>query len=93
MEIILSILIPGLLLAYYMKSAEERIKHNRGLGILLIGGTFMFYVGLVFRIIDPTVESLLKLGGACLFFTGVALLTIGQEHNSDRVPDQDEDKP
>lgn len=94
MEIILSILVPGLLLAYYLKTNRQILQHNRILAGTLIGGTILFYTGLAFRGTAPAVESLLKLGGACLFFTGVAFLTVRrpQENDPDRRRDHDEDK-
>lgn len=93
MEIILSVLIPILLLAYYLRSDWQIIKTNRILIGVLAGGTLLYYLGLAFSRINPNVESLLKLSGACLFFTGVAFHTIKhpKEKNPDQKLDQDED--
>ena len=93
MEMILSILIPALLLAYYLRSSSQNIKHSRILTGMLVGGTFIYYLGLAINGINPAEASVLKLGGACLFFTGVAVNTIKrpQENNPDQKLDQDED--
>jgi hypothetical protein len=95
MKIILSIIIAALLLAYYLRSDWENIKHNRILMGALVGGTLIFYLGLTFSSINPAYESLLKLTGACIFFTGVALHTVKrpQAKDPDQNLDQDEDNP
>jgi len=95
MNIILSVLIAALLLAYYLRSDWENIKNNRILMGALVGGTLIYYLGLAFSGINPVYESLLKLSGACLFFTGVAFNTVKrpQEKNPDHNLDQDEEIP
>jgi len=93
MEILLSILIPILLLAYYLRSDWPNMKNNPMLMGVLIGATLLYYLGLAFSAIDPVIESLLKLSGACLFFTGIAFHTVKRpkEKNPDQKIDQDED--
>lgn len=92
METALSILIPISLLTYYLWSDWQNMKTNRILMGVLIGGTLLYYLGLAFAAIDPVLESLLKLSGACLFFTGIALHTVRRSKvkNPDPKKDQDE---
>jgi len=52
-----------------------KAKDKRVLVGLLSGGTILFYAGLFFNKINPGLESILKLTGACLFFTTVAVNT------------------
>jgi|GEM_PF-2269404 len=85
MDIFLSVLIPALLLAYYLKIMWAYAKDKRVLVGLLAGGTLLFYVGLLFNKINPGLESILKLAGACLFFTTVAVNT---RRPKEQTPDQ-----
>lgn len=85
MDIFLSVLIPALLLAYYLRIMWADAKDKRVLVGLLAGGTILFYAGLFFNKINPGLESILKLTGACLFFTTVA---INSRRPKDETPDQ-----
>lgn len=63
---------PALLLAYYLKSSGPDLKHKKVLLGLLIGGTLMFYAGMLGAAINGSLSTL-KLLGTCLFFTAVAV--------------------
>lgn len=92
MEILLSVLIPILLLTYYLRTDWQNMKTNRILMGVLVGGTLLYYLGLALSEINPVYESLLKLSGACLFFSGIAFKTVKtKKNNPDQKIDQDED--
>jgi hypothetical protein len=73
MEILLSIIVPAMLLAYYLKTSWPDLKDKKILLGLLIGGTIVYYTGMLFSFINELLGSTLKLLGACLFFTAVAI--------------------
>ncbi|PKM76006.1 MAG: hypothetical protein CVU90_14735 [Firmicutes bacterium HGW-Firmicutes-15] len=93
MEKILSIIVPAMLLAYYLKTSWLDIKDKKILLVLMIGGTVLFYVGLLFRPINQLLGSTLQLVATCLFFTAVAINISNRP--KEKAPDpgfqQDED--
>ena len=74
MERIIWIVFPALLLAYYLRTIGPRAKNQPILAGLLIGGTGLYYLGMLFDN-NPGVASIIKLSGACLFFSVVAFST------------------
>jgi hypothetical protein len=92
-EVLVSVLLPILLLAFYLKSSWSTMKHKPVLVGLLVGGTFLYYVGILLTQINPYLESTLKLLGTCLFFTAVAIniSNLRQESRHDQNSSQDKD--
>lgn len=86
MGIALSVLIPALLLAYYLKKNWPDIKDKPILVSLLVGGILVYYAGILFTWTNPFLESTLKLLGTCLFFSGVAVNT--SKRPKEKTPDQ-----
>jgi hypothetical protein len=70
---ILSIIVPAMLLAYYLKSSWPAIKGKKVLLGLLLGGTLIYYIGMLGGQINLLLGSTLQLLGTCLFFTAVAV--------------------
>ena len=93
MEKILMIIVPAMLLAYYLKTSWPDIKDKKVLLGLMIGGTLLFYVGILFRPINLLLGSTLQLVATCLFFTAVAvnLSSRPKEKAPDQSFQQDED--
>ncbi|NMC27137.1 MAG: hypothetical protein GYA42_03215, partial [Syntrophomonadaceae bacterium] len=92
LETILMLLLPAALLAYFLKTIPPSVKDYRLIRILLLAGTASFYGGLLFMGSNPGVQSILKLAGACAFFTGVAFYNMrrpNQEANTG-APSSDE---
>jgi tryptophan-rich sensory protein len=85
MDIWIYIIVPALLLAYYLKTMLPDAKNKLVLVGMLGGGTFLFYSGIFFDAINPASASILKLTGACLFFTCVAIYT---KRSKEKTPDQ-----
>ena len=73
MEKTLLIIVPAMLLAYYLKTSWLDLKDKKVLLGLLIGGTLIYYVGMFFSPINVLLGSTLQLLGTCLFFTAVAV--------------------
>ena len=86
MEKILLIIVPAMLLAYYLKTSWPDLKDKKLLLGLLIGGTIIFYVGMLFSLINVLLGSTLQLLGTCLFFTAVAINI--SSHSKEKAPDQ-----
>lgn len=76
METILSLLVPALLLAYYWRIVRTSGQGRRLPFGLLVGGTCLYYIGMLLTLISSNSGTLLQLTGACMFFTGVALHTL-----------------
>jgi hypothetical protein len=76
MESILYVVLPALLLAYYLKTLATPLKDHPLLSAALVGGVCLYYAGLLFGLTEPVLKTLLQLSGACLFFTGVAVRTL-----------------
>lgn len=93
MERILSIIVPAMLLAYYLKSSWPAIKNKKVLLGLLLGGTLIYYIGMLLSQINLLLGSTLQLLGTCLFFTAVAvnLSSRPQEKAPQQSFHQDED--
>ncbi len=86
MEKTLTLIVPAMLLAYYLKTSWPDIKDKKVLLVLMIGGTLLFYVGVFFRPINLLLGSTLQLVATCLFFTAVAV-NMGS-HSKEKAPDQ-----
>jgi hypothetical protein len=72
METFLLLVVPAILLAYLLKIIPASRSNYRLIRGLLLTGTAVFYAGLLLLGRDPGLQSIFKLGGACLFFTGAA---------------------
>lgn len=70
METILNIIVPAVILGYYLRSNWLKLKDRKIILGILIGGTLIFYAGVF---IGSLLGSNLKLLGTCLFFTVVAI--------------------
>lgn len=85
MDKLISLAIPALLLAYYLKTILPNTK-NKAIPIgMLTGGALLFYLGIFLDMANPAIASILKLAGACLFFTCVALNIM---RSKEKTPDQ-----
>lgn len=74
---LLSLLVPVLLLAYYLRIVGAGTHDKKWLVGFLVGGTCLYYIGMLLtRIYTPGLGTTLQLTGACLFFTGVAAHTL-----------------
>ena len=96
METLLSLLVPALLLTYYWKIVRSSGQGRRLRFGLLVGGTCLYYIGMLLTLISVNSGTLLQLTGACLFFTGVALHTLRRPVAPPldaRVPQEDDSNP
>jgi heme A synthase len=93
MTTVLALLVPALLLAYYLKAARSSAHASRLLVGLLVVGTCLFYIGILLTRISLGLGTMLQLIGACLFFTGVAFHTLKRPTAQPPVSSEDEADP
>ena len=93
LETALSILIPALLLAYYLHKLRSSDQGSWWMVGLLVGGTCCYYIGMLIARTSPGPGTTLQLAGACLFFTGVAIQTPRRNSAQPPVPNAGEEKP
>jgi|LSQX01.2.fsa_nt_gb uncharacterized membrane protein len=92
MNTVIAILIPALLLVYYLMLHWTSFKNSRILQGLVGSGLVIYYVGMFLNQTNPNMGSLLKLTGATILFTIVVFhtMTRPKEKTPDQVSDQDE---
>lgn len=65
-DILLSYLLPAVLVGFYVGLNWPNVKENRGLQLIVGGGTFLYYAGLVCNNWNPAVGSLFRLAGSLI---------------------------